>query len=134
MLTQMNFFAEVYEQVAAETEQDTSPVDGGIYPQRQQAKAMPITAPVPALNLHQAPDMSDDLVNARYEITKYGSRTFAVYSVSGDSNIGGDKRLICVTVYKKGAQAVKDRLDRLTERYRNLQARCSRYEQLHRVA
>ena len=35
------------------------------------------------------------------EIAKYGNRNFAVY-------IGGGRKLLCVTVYRKGAVAVKE--------------------------
>ena len=43
-------------------------------------------------------------MNGRIEIRKYGPRNWAVYI---------DGELLCVTVYLKGAKAVKDMMDKM---------------------
>ena len=43
-------------------------------------------------------------LNGRIEIQKYGLRNWAVFV---------DGKLLCVTVYLKGAEAVKDMLDKM---------------------
>ncbi len=42
-----------------------------------------------------------------YSVKRYKRRTWAIYDQGGE--------LICVTVYKKGAQEVKRRLENLTD-------------------
>ena len=50
---------------------------------------------------------------ANYRIDKYTDRFFAVYS---------DNDLVAVTVYKKGAVAVKDRLEKLEAKIEKLES------------
>ncbi len=56
---------------------------------------------------------------ANYWIDKYTERFFAVYS---------DNDLVAVTVYKKGAQAIKEKLEKLETEIENLQAQLELYE------
>ncbi len=54
-----------------------------------------------------------------YWIDKYTERFFAVYS---------DNELIAVTVYKKGAREIKERLEKLEAEIENLQAQLELYQ------
>jgi hypothetical protein len=117
----MNFFAEVYEQV--EAEQDTSPVDGDIYPERQQAAITP--APAPSLNPRTTTEMGYDL-SGSCEIRKYGSRTWGVYIVSQT----GQAKLLAVVLYKKAGYAIQH----VWSAMKNEIYRCHRQQELNRVA
>ncbi len=56
---------------------------------------------------------------SNYTIDKYAERFFAVYS---------DNDLVAVTVYKKGAQAIKERLEKLEAEIEKLQSQAELYE------
>jgi len=58
---------------------------------------------------------------ANYRIDKYTDRFFAVYS---------DNDLVAVTVYKKGAVAVKDRLEKLEAKIEKLESEVELYKSL----
>jgi len=62
-----------------------------------------------------------EVIMASYRIDKYTDRFYAVYS---------DNDLVAVTVYKKGAQSVKDRLEKLEVEIEKLQCELELYKSL----
>ena len=58
---------------------------------------------------------------ANYWIDRYSERFFAVYS---------DNDLVAVTVYKKGAHAIKERLEKLEAEIEKLRSEVELYKSL----
>lgn len=132
----MNFFAEAYEAIYAPTPVAPTATDNGL--KQPNDNEYPMTRPTASVAKPQpvrrvlAGDQEFDL-DSSILVSKYGSRTFAVWLVGGKGKPEGHKELLSVVVYRKGAEAIRKFVMELQNDKRNLEGQlqdCSRQQQI----